>query len=59
MWRFVGDVDENEVVSSSPYTITGLRSSTEFYIRVCAFKDGDRLGCNDVNVRTVPVGKLI
>ena len=59
MWRFVGDVDENEVVSSSPYTITGLSSSTEYYIQVCAFKDEDRLDCNDVSVRTVPVGKWI
>ena len=59
MWRFVGDVDENEVVSSSPYTISGLSNSTEYYIKVCAFKDGDRLGCSDVIVRTVPVGELI
>ena len=59
MWRFVDDGDENEVVPSSPYTITGLSSSTEYYIKVCAFKDEDRLGCSDVSVRTVPVGELI
>ena len=57
--QVVIDVVGNVNVIESPYTITGLEGSTEYDIAVCVSRDGDGLGCGDVTVRIIPVGKLI
>ena len=57
VWKSGGDVVGKVNVTTSPYTITGLNSSTNYNTTVCAFKNEKLLGYNGVSVKTKPAGK--
>ena len=57
VWKSGGDVVGKVNVTTSPYTITGLDSSTKYINTVLAFRNEKRLGYKGFGIRTVPAGK--